>query len=205
MKIDKISISNYCGIQNFHAHTPAPIIFVAGHNKVGKSSFIEAVNLALTGEYARVAKKKDFNQLVNNKADKGAIIVNTDKDDFNINLPTGSGNQLNLEVLNLCMIHGMFSSMSLDDQRRAINKASPTEIGESVISQELISRGYDKSILQLDLTNLNKAVEQAKDFAKQARAAWQAVTGENYGKVKAETWQAVASPRRSHRTFTARP
>lgn len=192
MKINHISISNYCGIENFNAQTPAPIIFVAGHNKVGKSSFIEAVNLALTGEFARVGKKKDFNQLVNNKADKGAVKVSTDKGDFNINLPTGSGNQMNVEVLNHSLLHGNFTAMGLDDQRRAINALSPTAINEAAIAQALAERGFNIASRQLDLTNLPKAVEQAKDHAKQARTAWQTITGETYGSKKAENWRADA-------------
>lgn len=194
MKINHISISNFCGIENFNAPTPAPIIFVAGHNKVGKSSFIEAVNLALTGEFARVAKKKDFNQLVNNKADKGAVKVSTSQGDFNINLPTGSGTQMNLEALNHSLLHGNFTAMSLDDQRRAINNLSPTAINEATIKQELANRGFGNASHQLDLTNLPKAVEQAKDFAKQARTAWQTITGETYGSKKAENWQATVAP-----------
>lgn len=190
MKINHISISNYCGIENFNAPTPAPIIFVAGHNKVGKSSFIEAVNLALTGEFARVGLKKDFGQLVNNKAEKGAIKVTTDKGDYNINLPTGSGKQINSESLNLCLLHGMFTQLSIDDQRRAINNATSAKVSDVVVSQELLNRGFDKSVLKLDLNNLQNAVEQAKDFAKQSRSAWQAITGENYGSKKAENWQA---------------
>ena len=192
MKINHISISNFCGIENFNAATPAPIIFVAGHNKVGKSSFIEAVNLALTGEFSRVSKKKDFNQLVNNKAEKGAVKVSTSQGDFNINLPTGSGTQMNVEVLNHSLLHGNFTTMTLDDQRRAINALSPTAINAQTISQELANRGFGNAALQLDLTNLPKAVEQAKDYAKQARTAWQTITGETYGSKKAENWQAVA-------------
>lgn len=191
MKINHISISNFCGIENFNAATPAPIIFVAGHNKVGKSSFIEAVNLALTGEFSRVSKKKDFNQLVNNKAEKGAVKVSTSQGDFNINLPTGSGTQMNVEVLNHSLLHGNFTTMTLDDQRRAINALSPTAINAQTISQELANRGFGNAALQLDLTNLPKAVEQAKDYAKQARTAWQTITGETYGSKKAENWQAV--------------
>lgn len=192
MKINHISISNYCGIENFNAPTPAPIIFVAGHNKVGKSSFIQAVNLALTGEFARVSKKKDFNQLVNNKAEKGAVKISTSQGDFNINLPTGSGAQMNVDVLNHSLLHGNFTAMTLDDQRRAINALSPTAINEATISQALAERGFGSASSQLDLTNLPKAVEQAKDYARQARTAWQTITGETYGSKKAENWQAVA-------------
>ena len=192
MQINAISISNFCGIENFNAQSLAPIVFVAGHNKVGKSSFIEAINLAITGEYRRVGKKKDFNQLVNSKASKGEVKISTSKGDYNINLPTGSGKQIASESLTMCLSHGAFSAMSVDDQRRAINDLMPMKISDVVVAQELTNRGFDKAVLKLDLSNLEHAVEQAKEFAKQSRAAWQTITGETYGSKKAENWQAVA-------------
>lgn len=192
MQINAISISNFCGIENFNAQSLAPIVFVAGHNKVGKSSFIEAINLAITGEYRRVGKKKDFNQLVNSKASKGEVKISTSKGDYNINLPTGSGKQITSESLTMCLSHGAFSAMSVDDQRRAINDLMPMKISDVVVAQELTNRGFDKAVLKLDLSNLEHAVEQAKEFAKQSRAAWQTITGETYGSKKAENWQAVA-------------
>ena len=189
MQINAISISNFCGIENFNAQSLAPIVFVAGHNKVGKSSFIEAINLAITGEYRRVGKKKDFNQLVNSKASKGEVKISTSKGDYNINLPTGSGKQITSESLTMCLSHGAFSAMSVDDQRRAINDLMPMKISDVVVAQELTNRGFDKAVLKLDLSNLEHAVEQAKEFAKQSRAAWQTITGETYGSKKAENWQ----------------
>ncbi len=191
MKINQINIENFCGIASFDQATPAPITLIAGANGTGKSSIIEGVNLAITGEYTRVGKKKEFSQLVNDQADKGSIKVATSEGDFNINLPTGSGTQAKTQRMILSLTHGMFTSMSLDDQRQVIFKLAKTEVSDQIIFEELANRGYNKLLIkELDLSDLNKAVKQANDKAKAERSAWKGLTGENYGAKKADDWQA---------------
>ncbi|MFU3309336.1 hypothetical protein ACM7MB_20975, partial [Pseudomonas aeruginosa] len=71
--------------------------------------------------------------------------------------------------------------------------ASPVEVGK-----RLKAKGIDVALFEkvkpLLRSGFPAAVEQAKAYASEARGAWKAVTGENYGSEKANGWEPEAPP-----------
>ena len=50
MKITRLEITNTLGVRRFAADLSAPLQLIAGRNGAGKSSLLQAVRMALTGE-----------------------------------------------------------------------------------------------------------------------------------------------------------
>ncbi|HHK0539331.1 TPA: hypothetical protein ACQQIX_007267, partial [Pseudomonas aeruginosa] len=65
--------------------------------------------------------------------------------------------------------------------------ASPAEVGKRLESKGLDLKLFEK-VKPLLRTGFPAAVEQAKAYASEARGAWKAITGENYGSEKAVDW-----------------
>lgn len=194
----KIHIENFLRLKQVNVDLVTPITLVAGSNESGKSSIVDAIRTALLGEPGRVSRKKDWHMLVNDAAQKGLIQLSDDGWLVRVSIPSGS---IKTHGRVVPSGHALVSSLTPS----YIGTASPNERrsflfqvlgvqshGEAIMAK-LIARGCDRTkVGQAGGKIAGLGYVGGHDFAaeqaSQARGAWKAVTGENYGSEKAETW-----------------
>lgn len=204
MRITKLEITNFQGLRHAALDVSAPVLLVAGHNGAGKSSLIDAISHAFTGKPGRVAQKQHIGQLITEGAKKGEARVEWLDDAGEVQacgvaLPSGKGSPLaDSPFLPFVLDASRFAALDAKDRRRVLfdltgASASPVEVGK-----RLKAKGIDVALFEkvkpLLRSGFPAAVEQAKAYASEARGAWKAVTGENYGSEKANGWEPEAPP-----------
>ncbi|WP_121402091.1 AAA family ATPase [Pseudomonas aeruginosa] len=198
MRITKLEITNFQGLRHAALDVSAPVLLVAGHNGAGKSSLLDAIAMAFNGQPRRVSLKKDMAQLVTEGAKKGEARVEWLDDAVEVQacgvaLPSGKGSPLaDSPFLPFVLDASRFAALDAKDRRRVLfdltgASASPAEVGK-----RLKAKGIDLALFEkvkpLLRSGFPAAVEQAKSYASEARGAWKAITGENYGSEKAVDW-----------------
>ncbi|HHQ2816957.1 AAA family ATPase [Pseudomonas aeruginosa] len=204
MRITKLEITNFQGLRHAALDVSAPVLLVAGHNGAGKSSLLDAISHAFTGKPGRVAQKQHIGQLITEGAKKGEARVEWLDDAGEVQacgvaLPSGKGSPLaDSPFLPFVLDASRFAALDAKDRRRVLfdltgASASPVEVGK-----RLKAKGIDVALFEkvkpLLRSGFPAAVEQAKAYASEARGAWKAVTGENYGSEKANGWEPEAPP-----------
>ncbi|HFH3008748.1 TPA: AAA family ATPase [Pseudomonas aeruginosa] len=204
MKIRKIEILNFQGARNISLEVSAPVLLIAGHNGSGKSSTLDAISHAFTGRPGRVAQKQHIGQLITEGAKKGEARVEWLDDAGEVQacgvaLPSGKGSPLaDSPFLPFVLDASRFAALDAKDRRRVLfdltgASASPVEVGK-----RLKAKGIDLALFEkvkpLLRSRFSAMVGQAKAYASEARGAWKAVTGENYGSEKANGWEPEAPP-----------
>ncbi|HBP1340127.1 TPA: AAA family ATPase [Pseudomonas aeruginosa] len=198
MRITKLEITNFQGLRRAALDVSAPVLLVAGHNGAGKSSLLDAISHAFTGKPGRVAQKQHIGQLITEGAKKGEARVEWLDDAGEVQacgvaLPSGKGSPLaDSPFLPFVLDASRFAALDAKDRRRVLfdltgASASPAEVGK-----RLKAKGIDLALFEkvkpLLSSGFSAMVGQAKDYASEARGAWKAVTGENYGSEKAVDW-----------------
>lgn len=199
MKLEKISIHNYIATREVELKPKAPVTLICGNNEAGKSSLCEAIKHAFTGQSTRVSLKKDFKFLVNDSAsDKvGYALFEYDGGkQAAITLPNGT-HEIKEELhsaLPYVLDPELFPSLSDDDRRRFILGLNQDEENHEFVTKTLIDKGCDKSkafeISPFLSMGFDGAHKEALNKSREAKSAWRATTGENYGHQKADIWVA---------------
>lgn len=200
MRITRIEVSNVAGIARAEINLHTGALLVAGGNMAGKSSLRDAISMALTGQPARVSKKKDLAQMVHDGAKKGrATVYSGDEVLGQFALPKGdfSGPDINsAEWLPLVIDPAKFAAMSSDERRTALFKITGCSAGMKAIAPLLEKRKLDAALLDEVVPMLRSgfpaAEKFAQDKAREAKGAWKATTGEQWGSDKAEGWEPEA-------------
>lgn len=198
MKITNIAINNVLGISAANIAVTKPALMLAGANGAGKSSIAEAIKHALVAECDRVALKKDFNKLLHNGADAGHAIIGTSLGDYAVLLPEGK--QTGAEGLpfglEFCLSPARFAALTAAEKRAFLFKLMGVKVTTQAIVAKLASRGIAatdiEAISPFLASGFEAAHKEAQSKARDAKAAWRAITGETYGAVKAATWEAPA-------------
>jgi DNA repair exonuclease SbcCD ATPase subunit len=199
MKIDAIEIKNFLGVREFDATLEKPVTLISGYNGSGKSSIHEAVRMALTGEFNRVALKKDFPRLVHDGEKRASVILRgtTGLDQrswiLNIDLPSGKGQDWSeVTQLRYVLDAQKFARLDANDRRKFLFDLMNILTGYEFIRQRLIDKGIENSHIELIKPMLNIGFEaahsEAANRARDAKAAWRVITGETYGEKKAAAW-----------------
>ncbi|RAK01644.1 AAA family ATPase [Aliidiomarina maris] len=193
MRIQSIRVKNFQGLANFTMDVERPVLFVAGHNGAGKSSLRDAIRIALTGQASRVALKKDYKAMIKDGTKKSEVVVNTDDGAYSFSLPQGKGVHAESEYLPMCVDAAQFCTMKPDERRKALFELTGCSVSTARVREMLLAEDCDSQLIELVLPLLRSgfpaAAAEAKDRATQARGAWKAITGETYGKQKAEGWE----------------
>lgn len=203
MKITRIAAQNVLAIKAIDIRVERPAVLIAGFMEQGKSSVFDAIRLALLGEPGRVTKKKDWPALVRRGAEKGAVLIEGQTDDSEwstrTSLPggaiksTGSWKAKH-RLAGVPLQPDMFArGWTTTDRREALLTLLDVDVSGNEIIRRLIVRGADPEKVNAIADELTKfgaqrGHELAADKARQARADWKALAGEDYGDVKAETW-----------------
>ncbi|GFN25449.1 hypothetical protein ADE_11470 [Achromobacter denitrificans] len=198
MRINRITIENFQGVRAVDLQLPTPVALIAGANGAGKSSIAEAVRLAFLGTPERVGLKKEFGALVTDGAKVGAVAVDLDDGTVGISLPKGtqSGEALipQSPALPFVLAPERFAAAKPDDRRTLLFALTGTNVKADEIERRLLARGCSpllvpgiKPILR---SGFGAGAEYAKQQATEAKGAWKAATGEQWGSQKAEGWAA---------------
>ncbi|WP_313377963.1 AAA family ATPase [Achromobacter insolitus] len=202
MRINRITIENFQGARAVNLDLRTPAALIAGPNGAGKSSTAEAIRLTLLGTPERVGLKKEFGALVTDGAKVGAIALDLDVGTVGISLPKGtqSGEPLlpTSPALPYVLAPERFAAAKPDDRRTLLFTLSGTNVKADEIERRLLARGCSallvpgiKPILR---SGFAAGAEYAKQQAAEAKGAWKAATGEQWGSQKAEGWAAEVPP-----------
>ncbi|MGU0642153.1 AAA family ATPase [Pseudomonas aeruginosa] len=198
MRITKIEITNFQGLRHAALDVSAPVLLVAGHNGAGKSSLLDAIAMAFNGQPRRVSLKKEMDKLISEGAKKGEARVEWLDAAYEVQvcgvaLPTGKGSPLtDSPFLPYVLDASLFASLDAKERRRVLFDLSGASTSPNQIAERLIAKGHAAALVEkvkpLLRSGFPAAVEQAKAYASEARGAWKAITGENYGSEKAVDW-----------------
>lgn len=204
MRITKLEITNFQGLRHAALDVSAPVLLVAGHNGAGKSSLLDGVAMAFNGQPGRVAQKQHIGQLITEGAKKGEARVewldeSGEVQACGVALPSGKGSPLaDSPFLPFVLDASRFAALDAKDRRRVLFDLTGASASPAEVSKRLEAKGIDLALFEkvkpLLRSGFPVAVEQAKAYASEARGAWKAVTGENYGSDKANGWEPEAPP-----------
>lgn len=197
MKITKIQADNFLGLQSINVNLVTPITMFCGPNGAGKSSLQEAIRIAFTRDNVRgVSLKKDFSKLVHEGVKAGGALVGTmDDRGYAFDMPSGTFTGPEIPPAMRIALDGQrFATMSTDDRRTFLFGLTGCKVTPDAVRERMEKRQCDKdkieAVLPMLRTGFPGACDHAKQKATEAKGAWRTVTGETYGKVKAETWKA---------------
>ncbi|WYX32161.1 AAA family ATPase [Achromobacter denitrificans] len=198
MRINHITIENFQGVRAVDLELRTPVALIAGANGAGKSSIAEAVRLALLGTPERVGLKKEFGALITDGAKVGAVALDLDDGTVGISLPKGtqSGEALvpQSPALPFVLAPDRFAAAKPDERRTLLFALTGTNVKADEIERRLLVRGCSPllvpSIKPILRGGFGAGAEYAKQQATEAKGAWKAATGEQWGSQKAEGWAA---------------
>ncbi|WP_374419365.1 AAA family ATPase [Chromobacterium sp.] len=208
MKISSVTIKNFQGLRHAALNFSTRIALIAGDNGAGKSSLRDAIAMALTGLSSRVAKKKDFGQLVQAGLKGAAVSVEFDDGRIaTLKLPDGKvvyagGGALEdsesfRAALPFALNPAAFAAADLDARRTALFALTGCGVDERGVEQRMLERGVDQryidAVLPVVGAGFPAAEADAKRRATESRGAWKGVTGEVYGDKKAADWSLDAT------------
>lgn len=204
MKLKHIGVVNYQRITRAAIPVTCPILLLAGENEAGKTSLADAVYHAVVGTARRVSLKKDFGDLVHDGQKRGLAAVEVDigpSDSgpgvFSVVVPSDKRAVDGVDenpLLAYLLDATKFSTLKPEERRTLLFGITGTRISGKVILERLRAKGAD-SQKALDvgtvlMAGFKAGHDHAKTKASEARGAWKAVAGENYGSKKAEDWTA---------------
>lgn len=195
MRISKIDVKNFQGLHYAALTVSEPVLLVSGGNGAGKSSLLDAIAMAYTGNPSRVTLKRDIKSLITDGAKKGYISVHTSEGQFGTELPATktavhfSGNNF----LPFALDASAFAALDDKARRKLLFELTGASAKPQVIAEKLKSRGISAELIEqvkpLLLSGFPAAAEHAKNLVSEARGGWKQATGETYGSAKAEDWE----------------
>jgi len=202
MRINRITTENFQGARAVDLNLRTPATLIAGPNGAGKSSIAEAVRLALLGTPERVGLKKEYGALVSDGAKLGAVTLDLDEGAVGISLPKGaqSGEALvpQSPALPFVLAPERFAAAKPDERRSLLFALTGTNVKADEIERRLLARGCAAPLVTQIKPILRTGFAGGADFAKgqatEAKGAWKAAAGEQWGSQKAEGWQAEIPP-----------
>lgn len=203
MKLQQLTLENFMLHRSLSVQWggTSPIVLVCGPNEHGKSALVDAIDFALRGDCSRMDSKGERKSLITEGAKKGAVTLSIGDASLQRNVADGKVSALagdfamaagKAELWPFVVNHQAFSALSADDRRRTLFSALDVGTSVSDITVLLAERGHANSRIGLIADHIGRSMDAAVKFAKakvsEARGAWQEVTGETYGSLKAEGW-----------------
>ena len=196
MKLTHITAQNYLGARAVDLAITTPVTLIAGKNGAGKSSLQEAIRHALGGDAARVALKKDFKALMSDGASSSYATVATSEGEFSIVLPSGKGMHFDHGALPFVLDPARFARLDANERRQFLFGLFSLSPDGPAVVDALNRRGCAAAKIEqvrpLLRAGFDAATKEAQAKARDAKAAWRAVTAEAWGSDKAGKWAAPA-------------
>lgn len=201
MKLTRIRIENYLGIRNVDLPIERSVVLVAGKNGAGKSSIAEGLRLALCAESVRVGLKKEYGQLVHRGAKAASITVERDGcEPITVSITSAgavkdsAAGSEDVAAMPFVLDAGRFARSDRDARSNLLFTVMRVDTDAMAIERRLLARDCAPVLVTqfapLLRTGFEYAHKEATKRVSEARGAWKAVTGENYGETKAKTWKA---------------
>jgi len=196
MKLTHITAQNYLGARAVELPITTPVVLLAGKNGAGKSSLQEAIRHALGGDAARVALKKDFKALMSDGASSSYATVATSEGEFSVVLPSGKGMHFDHGALPFVLDPARFARLDANERRQFLFGLFNLSPDGPAVVDALKARGCAAAKIEqvrpLLRAGFDAAAKEAQAKARDAKAAWRAVTAEAWGSEKAGKWAAPA-------------
>ncbi len=200
MRINRITIENFQGARAVDLDLRTPATLIAGPNGAGKSSIAEAIRLAVLGTPERVGLKKELGALVTEGAKIGAVALDLEAGTVGITLPKGTQAGEALVPLSPALPYVLaperFAAAKPDERRTLLFALSGTNVKADEIERRLLARSCTPELVTqikpILRSGFGAGAEYAKQQATEAKGAWKAATGEQWGSQKAEGWTAQA-------------
>lgn len=207
MRISEIKVHNLTRLRARLVRIPASasVVLIAGPNGSGKSTLLEAIRFALTGsELPRgLAFKKDLARAITRGESKGSVSVSVVVDDhtseYKISLTTGNYAGSSAPPMGsaaLTLMPQNFMRLSPSERRKALFQRAGIDVSTKGAVNDLLSAGFEEQdiegVRKYLAAGFEKAASVATDLVSEARGAWQAITGETFGTIKAQDWRADA-------------
>jgi energy-coupling factor transporter ATP-binding protein EcfA2 len=200
MQIQHITAKSFVGARSIDVDIDTPITVFAGANGAGKSSLREAISAALTGDISRVALKKEYQSMVTDGAKKSVVSLDTDVGPANLTLPDGKhvGLTVYTGALPYLLNPERFAQLKADERRTFLFevtglRATPEKV-KGLLAERKCDAAKVEKVLPMLRSGFPAAVKFAEDEAREAKGAWRTVAGEQWGKDKAEDWEAEIPP-----------
>lgn len=202
MRINRITIENFQGARAVDLELRTPVTLIAGANGAGKSSIAEGMRLAMLGTPERVGLKKEFGALITDGATVGSAVLELQDGAVGVSLPKGTryGEALvpQSAALPFVLAPDRFAAASPDERRTLLFGLTGAKIKPDDIERRLVARGCDAALVTqikpILRSGFAACAAHAKQEATEAKGAWKAATGEQWGSQKAEGWQAEVPP-----------
>jgi hypothetical protein len=199
VKISKIEVANVLGLHRADIDITTPILMVLGNNEAGKSSLRDAISMAILGDPVRVKLKKDYGQLLHQDAKKGRVTLLQGADLLaEYKLPGGEHACepiVGADFLPYVISPQLTASLPDKDLRTMLFQLTKCKASPDVTAKLLIARGADEKLVEevkpMLRAGFPSAAKDAAERATQAKGAFRALTGENWGSVQSEGWELV--------------
>lgn len=199
MKISTLQISNVLGLFRADLHFATPIMILSGPNEAGKSSIADAISMAILGKPRRVDLKKDLAQLLHDGAAKGRVTITDGAGEplGDFKLPKGehlvSDKIKGAQYLRYVLDTSLFGQQEPAERRKTLFSLTGCKVSADATEASLIKRGADPVLAKVIKESLAQgftaAAKAAAENATQAKGAFRAVTGMNWGANQAEGWK----------------
>jgi energy-coupling factor transporter ATP-binding protein EcfA2 len=196
--IHELAINNFLGTHNRTIEF-GDATLIAGPNGSGKTTIAQAIRFALGGDPGRIAKKGEYKRLLTDGQKAGAVGVLVN--DIEYTRSVGTGNYSSGATapqmpfaLPYAMEPDLFAALDDKERRKFLFQLMGIETKPTAVADTLVERGSDPKqvdqITPLLRAGFEAACDAAKGRARDAKAAWKEVTGEQWGSEKASLWRA---------------
>ena len=189
-------ISNFRGLASADLDI-SKICLVAAPNEGGKTSTIQAVAAALTGDPLPIAgvKKAMAGMLVRSGTAAGSIDLESATGKTNIHWPSAKVKSEGSPPYASHFAAGIYSLATLDEKERPkiladYLKASPTraDLDAQLADMKLLPKVMDQLWELIEKQGWDNAHAQIKEKGARLKGQWQQITGEQHGSKKAENF-----------------
>lgn len=190
----QIQVRNYRRVERADIEA-SPIALVAGRNEQGKTSLLQAVQAALTGNGIVKAgsTKKDAKTLLRRGTDEGSCRVMDAESDAAMSWPkcTATGTGLRASPVAVGLIHPV--DMSVADRSALLVTALGAMPDKEALAAEMKDAGYSEAAVDKVWDSIcaegwDAIYKKARDNHSVLRGRWEQATGETFGNAKANGW-----------------
>jgi hypothetical protein len=214
MRITQIEVENVLALKHVSIAVNQAIVWISGENGQGKSSLAEVMKHTLANRVTRGGekdaeqlKKGEFLNFVHRGEKLGTVRIAFEGGSATLTLPKGV-RTFNMDDLSMRQMQAMqaampyvmdperFARVTADERRTYLFELTKVDTSAKAVSQRLLAKGHAeervKLVAPLVAASFGEACEEAKLKARDAKAAWKVVTGQNWGSEKAPEWRPVA-------------
>lgn len=201
MKISKIEVANILALHRADIEITTPILMVLGNNEAGKSSLRDAISMALLSDPSRlkIKNKGELVQLMHGDSKKGRVTLLSGEDLVGqYTLPKGEHEAQAIagaEYLPHVISPQLTAAMPDKELRTMLFQLTRCKASPDITAKMLISRGAKEELVEevkpMLRAGFPSAAKDAAERATQAKGAFRALTGDNWGSVQSEGWELV--------------